>query len=551
MDKINEFLNHKLATDFLFSDDKVMLKLELCIDKLTKFKFSTGFIMAESIPKIELPSMPFGDFKKLDKTEIINKLQPINNNTNNNNNTATTTNTNSNNGELVKQDRDTLVNQLAKDRLESELKKRDERRRKRREELLARGLNISNNDDFDDDDDYNYEHEDNDDDDDDDDDDKIDKESLMSSMTRPPTPQRSFSDFLSRSRISLTNQSFNSSQSPQHQQQQQQQQTSTTPTIINNNKDRFKTDNASSSIALTSPQLRPKSDYENISNKLKNSDLDNNNNNNNNKSMPNSPMSRVRSRDFNNNNSLNVKVTSPTAASNVASILSNPPPISPSSFAKSSNITSIVSHQSYYQQQQQPVDYKRSPNGIYTRVNLPIPDSSNGYIKTPSLRLNNTAYSHLPQSSSSFLISSAAANAAATNNNNNINNKYSNNNNTNTNNSNNNSSNNRTSSLRNVNNQNINLVKNVAGPSKIQTNPNLFSRVNTPTKQQLQNHAQRIANIQQQQQQQQQTNIINHYPTISIISQTPLIVSPNLNNNNNNKLNAHVTSAYHQNNITN
>ena len=45
-----------------------------------------------------------------------------------------------------------------------------------------------------------------------------------------------------------------------------------------------------------------------------------------------------------------------------------------------------------------------------------------------------------------------------------------------------------------------------------------------------------------------QTNIINHYPTISIISQTPLIVSPNLNNNNN-KLNAHVTSAYHQNNI--
>ena len=105
MDKINEFLNHKLATDFLFSDDKVMLKLELCIDKLTKFKFSTGFIMAESIPKIELPSMPFGDFKKLDKTEIINKIQPINTYNNNNNSTATTTNTNINNSELVKQDR--------------------------------------------------------------------------------------------------------------------------------------------------------------------------------------------------------------------------------------------------------------------------------------------------------------------------------------------------------------------------------------------------------------------------------------------------------------
>ena len=62
------------------------------------------------------------------------------------------------------------------------------------------------------------------------------------------------------------------------------------------------------------------------------------------------------------------------------------------------------------------------------------------------------------------------------------------------------------------------------------TNPS-YMRVNTPTKQQLQNHSLRIATIQQHQQ--QQVNMHNHYPTISIISQAPKSAN-----------HPHVTSAY-------
>lgn len=540
MDKINEFLNHRLPEDFIFSDDKVMIKLELCIEKLTKFKFPTGYIMSEPIPKCELAQTPFGDFKKLDKNGILNQIAQKS--------TETTVN------------RDTLVGQLAKDRLETELKKRDERRTKRREERLAKGEipNISD-DDFDDDD-YNYEHED--DDDDDDDDEKAEKESLMSNMTRPPTPQRSFSEFLSRSRISLTN----------HQKSE-----------VSLRKD-YKQD------SYTAPHVRSSSEYENMLNNSNKLVINGNPKQSTSvydtktpspavKSMQSpSSVSRQSKYDINNNNQplvvqiMGSPIKKPIAtisplrlATNqqqTATVLSNPPPISPSAFLshspqQKSSITSVISHPVYYQPQQQlqqpqaynnfSYDYMRSPHGIYTRINKMPQQQENVYTKSPSLRLNNTAYSHLPQSSSSFIISSAAA-AAAQQQLNNYNNssKYTNNNNAVL--INNNIANHltipascsnkqRTSSLRNVNNnrQNLNLVNNgplsnTNGSATICNNNANYVRVNTPTKQQLQNHSLRIASIQQQQMS------ANHYPTISIISQTP--VSPSKQHQ------PHVTSAY-------
>ena len=123
MDKINDFLNHKLPADFLYSDDEVMLRLEECIDKLQKHRFGppTGGPILEAIPANELPKIPFGDFKKFDKNEIVSNL-------------------------IVQQkkgvqsrnslDRSAAVELMAKERLSAEKRKQEEERKLRKQQTM-------------------------------------------------------------------------------------------------------------------------------------------------------------------------------------------------------------------------------------------------------------------------------------------------------------------------------------------------------------------------------------------------------------------------------
>ena len=181
MDKINDFLNHKIPDNFYYDDDIVIEKLNKCIDKLSQYKFPSGPLL-EAIPQAELPKIPFGDFKKIDKQDMIAQLvlKSVEN---------------------QDKDRDVVVSKLAKEKLETEQRKREERRRKRQERLLANGdtngidrhLNdgkpIKNISDEDSDDDSEYGQ---DDDSDDDlnpskiseyDDEKYEKESMISNLT--------------------------------------------------------------------------------------------------------------------------------------------------------------------------------------------------------------------------------------------------------------------------------------------------------------------------------------------------------------------------------
>lgn len=184
MDKINDFLNHKLPSDFLFSDDLVMEKLNECIEKLLRYKFENNTPLIEPIPQNELPNVPFGDFKHLDNQEIINKL--VEKNTKKNS---------------IEEDRDEQLKQLAKTRLENEKLKREEKRKKRLEEkrrINGNKLDINTDDDDDSDEEDNLDS------DDDDlnpsklseyDDDKVDIESMISNMTRQSSPHRSVNSF--------------------------------------------------------------------------------------------------------------------------------------------------------------------------------------------------------------------------------------------------------------------------------------------------------------------------------------------------------------------
>lgn len=120
MDKINDFLNHKLPDDFLYPDDVVMLKLEICIDKLQKHRFSTGPLL-EPIPADELPKVPFGDFKKANKNDLITSLAQ-NKSSGHNRNSL---------------DRSAAVELMARERLESDKKKLEEERKLRKQQSLA------------------------------------------------------------------------------------------------------------------------------------------------------------------------------------------------------------------------------------------------------------------------------------------------------------------------------------------------------------------------------------------------------------------------------
>ena len=122
MDKINEFLNHKLPENFLYDDDQVIDMLEICIEKLLKQKFDQGSLI-EAIPISELPKVPFGDFKKIDTRPKVTE------------------------GESSNKDRDAFVEQIAKEKIELEKKKREEIKLKKQEERRM-NENASKNGDF-------------------------------------------------------------------------------------------------------------------------------------------------------------------------------------------------------------------------------------------------------------------------------------------------------------------------------------------------------------------------------------------------------------------
>jgi hypothetical protein len=266
-----------------------MEKLELCIDKLTKYKFSTGPLI-ENIPQNELPKVPFGDFKKIDKNEIITeivqkqKLQQQQ---------SVSDQAQVSSGDK-KKDRDAVVEKIAKDRLKIEKKKQSELRRVKKQlskdassnfiqnntessneaaiSNVKSGKTLSNisdeDDDFhlnetDTDDDENEDDEDDDDEDDDDlnpsklseyDDDKIEKESIISNITRHSNNLRLHnenkqSNSLSSSQISIELLNNNSDTS--------------------NSKDNNKKKTSTTQLQQSQPQLilRQNSEYENLSNK--------------------------------------------------------------------------------------------------------------------------------------------------------------------------------------------------------------------------------------------------------------------------------------------
>lgn len=75
MDRINEFLKNTLPRDFQFADDLVMDKLNACIELLAIRKFGASSLhLIDDIPASELPRVPFGQFKRVNKQEILAQL---------------------------------------------------------------------------------------------------------------------------------------------------------------------------------------------------------------------------------------------------------------------------------------------------------------------------------------------------------------------------------------------------------------------------------------------------------------------------------------------
>jgi hypothetical protein len=214
MDKINDFINHKLPENFLYDDDLTMTKLERCIDKLQRHRFDSGPLLDSAPPANELPTEPFGDLTKSSHQELIARVQHYHQHKNEAN-------------------RDAQLEQLANDRLQVEKRLRAERKQARHEErrraaaamgnggggddhlekYLNNGKPIRNISDTDDSDEEFQNGRGDDTSDDDDDlnpsriseyeDDKLDKESIISNMTHnsSTTPQhRSSSNVVDHSR---------------------------------------------------------------------------------------------------------------------------------------------------------------------------------------------------------------------------------------------------------------------------------------------------------------------------------------------------------------
>jgi hypothetical protein len=232
MDKINDFINHRLPENFMYDDDYTIEKLQRCIDKLQRYRFDSGPLLESIPPTNELPTMPFGDLNKSSQQELIARIQHYHKHKSE-----------------ATQSRDAQLELIANDRLQVEKRLRADRKQARQEErkrlaelngggdasqlekyLNSSGKpikNISDSDDDDDDgDEYPNGHLDTSDDDDDhlrrrdengyNSDDlnpskisEYDKESMLSSMTRQSTPQHKSYNDIERARHSKspTNQS--------------------------------------------------------------------------------------------------------------------------------------------------------------------------------------------------------------------------------------------------------------------------------------------------------------------------------------------------------
>jgi hypothetical protein len=472
MDKINEFINHKLPENFLYDDDLVMEKLQRCIDKLLRFRLENGqSILDLQPPNNELPTQPFGDLKNLNKQDLINAIQKYHVEKS-----------------MLEKNRDEQLEILAKDRLDAEKKLREERRRMRKRPELTNNQQIehdSNNNSMpspdlsDSDYEYDVKNVDTSDDDERYDNKSVDKESMISNLTRDSTPYRSYNDIY-RNNIQASNTSKNS---PSHSSS-----VSSTPARFNSNQTNY--NHCFNNSKNTPPSQN--SDYENLPQNYKatieivgpassspravhsskpyvipvtasimsNPPFDNNN--------------------LNNDGSINRNAA---PLNHVASIKASPsyytnsyhmPDLSLSSSAHGHRIVNIKN-----------AEYIRSPNGIYTRTSV--------------LNNNNhTSNPQIPQSTSSVLISSSGIYTRVQRGS---------------------SSNNSTDSTENSNNSNtaspLSFVNKLRAGSlrsiqkqtqqSLQQFELLNNKINNSayvmpsTKQMLQNHSFRIANIQQQQ----------------------------------------------------
>lgn len=539
MDKINDFLNHKLPENFLYDDDFVMEKLAKCIDKLANFKLESGNSLLEAAPANELPNVPFGDFKAIDYELMYTRNNSLKRDENNN--------------------RDEQLKQLARSRLEMEKKNRDERRKKRREEkekqrlaamstserqLDDRLMKLNNNgtatkdsDDSDDDSDLAASNDDDSDDDDDDlnpsklseyDDDKMDKESLLSNLTRQSSLQKSLNDVQSQSSMEVFN-------------------------TVNRHAPADRTTNSSSlnknskSSFSNSSFMNQTSDYENLNSKPPVVGSPNTTHTYNSNSLQYQGSYNKPAKSTSVLSTTNVpKTTSSTALSALspkstfpssqscinptAAIISNPPLSPPyKQTTNNQNVASIRTNPDYYLNPNtassrfvitKMSEYVRSPHGIYTRVNVP-PTGSYAANRSPSYR----PASSIPQSTSTVVINSAvSATAASFNPINSQNGDGGFHNGTTSSSSN---GNKRAASLRSIQKHHYTGDSNSSYAGVSAGAPITGHSLFTPTKLQLENHSLRIANIQSQQLKSKQADKTTPHPTtvnsssMTVISQAP------------------------------
>ena len=134
MDEINEYLKNKLTVNFMFEDDEVMRRLEICLETLKRYKLIQNPVL-DQIPKDEEPTIPFGIFRIPDRKQLTNSsAATITTNTNNNSNSARS------GGEKYGtniENRTSMIEKIATAKLEKEKAlQREQRRKKRREKQM-------------------------------------------------------------------------------------------------------------------------------------------------------------------------------------------------------------------------------------------------------------------------------------------------------------------------------------------------------------------------------------------------------------------------------
>jgi len=438
-----------------------MYKLEECIDKLQKYRFVPCGPILGAIPEDELPTIPFGDFKKFDKNEIVSSI-------------------------VQKQgaqsrnslNRNAAVELMAKERLEAEKRKQEEERKIRKQQTLeaengglekllnSNGEPILNISDVDDDDEDDFEVSDSDDDLNPSkiseyDEDRADKESIISNLTRQslqdPRVAKLRHDKATEGSLAGSQTSIDRN----------------SPKLLTKSRAPLLAAPETDNEAEKASYIRQPSEYDNSN--LKTSDYENLSNKpspERNKSAENHQVANIitktrlpvnsspqKSHNFNTNApikpyaynrhmqssdnliaSFTPSRTIPQSQSYIispnyatASIISSPPPVSPTAFMatksqtgaaqSSAHIASIITNPSYYNTNTDTFnltnyEYVRSPHGIYTRINTngnagsSSGSDNNNKIsvkKSPSFRIMPQSNGNgIPQSTSSFIISSSS-----------------------------------------------------------------------------------------------------------------------------------------------